>query len=68
MATITPINTAKAKASDTFVDLTGVSLTAGESLIVFVGFQQQNQPTSVTWGANVLLDMGQECILYEVLQ
>lgn len=53
--TRTALGTAKAKASGTTLSSAeGITLSAGDCLIVGVGFQQQSQPTSVTWGNRTL--------------
>ena len=50
MATRTPKGTWKAKADGDSLESTSFSANAGDALIVFVGNQTQNVPTSVTWG------------------
>lgn len=58
MATRTAKGSAKLKASGTTLTLASVSLIAGHSLIVGVGFQTTNLPTSVKWGNRTLSKVG----------
>ena len=54
MATRTAKGTAQDKASTTTLTLASVSCNEGDALIIFVGNQTQNVPTSVAWGAREL--------------
>lgn len=54
MATRIAKGTAKNKVSGTTLTLSSVSCNAGDALIVFVGNQTQNVPTSVAWGLREL--------------
>lgn len=54
MATRTAKGTTSDKISGTTLTLSNVSCNAGDALIVLVGNQTQNVPTSVTWGLREL--------------